>query len=350
MELREPGTGAPLVPDGPGALRGERRRWPVVAGIPFLRTGREELADAALAAGREEEALVVLLADQDDWWPYGLPSEDDRRRALTAPTLRAAMDALGFGPVGTYFANRWSDPTFLSGLALLDRHAGGARSLFELACGAGHLLREAAARGVRVAGADVVFSKLWLARRFVVPEAALVCCDAASGIPLDERFDVALCHDALHYLPDVPGAVAELRRVGARVLVGHAHNAAVESLSAGAPLDLGGYAALLPGARTYDDAALGRALAWGGVPGEATPRSTAFAFALAPEAPADPPYALPAPGACVQPNPLLDERGVRWPSPRWQEEYAPLSEHLTAPAELGDPRRRRLVVDLPEAW
>jgi hypothetical protein len=46
-------------------------RWPVVDGIPFLRAGRRELAEAALGhldAGEGEAALALLLADQDDWW------------------------------------------------------------------------------------------------------------------------------------------------------------------------------------------------------------------------------------------------------------------------------------------
>ena len=46
-----------------------------------------------------------------------------------------------FGPVGTYFAHRWSDPTFLSGLALAQSYWGAPRRVLEVACGAGHYLR-----------------------------------------------------------------------------------------------------------------------------------------------------------------------------------------------------------------
>jgi SAM-dependent methyltransferase len=212
---------------------------PVVAGIPFLRRGRDELAAEVrerLAAGDERGALVELLADHDDWWPFGVPDRADRERAIDAPTLREAMDHLGYGPVGDYFAFRWSDPTFLSGLGLLEHHARGAASLFELGCGIGHLLREGARRGMAVAGGDVVFSKLWLCRRFVCPQARLWCFDAADAVPLaDGEVEVALCHDALHYLPDPAHAVGELRRVASTaVLVGHAHNADVDNLSGGA--------------------------------------------------------------------------------------------------------------------
>ncbi len=161
-------------------------RVPVVAGIPYLRTGRDELRAHALArldAGDEHGALVALLADQDDWWTEPPPPREQLERAIAATTLREAMAHLGFGRVGDYFAYRWSDPTFLSGLGLLDAHAGGITSAFELGCGAGHLLRELRLRGVRVAGGDVVFAKLWLAKRFVVPDADLACFDGGSPFP-----------------------------------------------------------------------------------------------------------------------------------------------------------------------
>jgi hypothetical protein len=186
MQLVSPVTGAPLAPDADGHLVAPGERWPVVDGIPYLRTGREELIARVFAlidGGHGMQALLALLADSDDWWTAPPPSDADLQAAVHARTLRLAMDRLGYGPVGDYFAFRWSDPTFLSGLGLLDRHAGGAHSAFELACGIGHLLRELQLRGARVAGGDVVFSKLWLARRFVVPSAELVCFDAGAGLP-----------------------------------------------------------------------------------------------------------------------------------------------------------------------
>ncbi len=68
--LRSPLTGEPLRADGQHSLADGARRWPVVDGIPYLRVGREDLADEALAAldaGDRDAALAVLLADQDDW-------------------------------------------------------------------------------------------------------------------------------------------------------------------------------------------------------------------------------------------------------------------------------------------
>jgi SAM-dependent methyltransferase len=335
---------------------------PVVAGIPFLRRGREELAARAqerLEAGDEDGALVLLLADQDDWAPDPPPGAADCRAALAARTLREAMAHLRFGAVADYFAFRWSDPTFLSALALLDAHAGGRRRAFELGCGIGHLLRELVRRGVAATGADVVFAKLWLCRRFVAPEAQLVCLDARDALPFaDALFDLALCHDALHYLPEPAHAVAELRRVAGAdgaVIVGHAHNAAVENLSPGAPLDVAGLAALLPGARLYDDAELGRALVAGAAAPPRAARELESSAAIALVAGATLPdgrFALPPAGAPLRRNPLLGEDGtVRWPSERYAREYGPLSGHLALVD--GEPEalaRRRVLVDLPEAW
>jgi hypothetical protein len=118
-----------LVPDTPHSVRDAAgRRWPAPEGIPFLHAGREALATEALArldAGDAEGALVALLADQDDWWrgPTAEPAAlRELVRARDRLTLRAAMALLAWGPVADYFAHRWSDPTFLAGLALVEAH------------------------------------------------------------------------------------------------------------------------------------------------------------------------------------------------------------------------------------
>lgn len=342
----------------------------VVAGIPFARSGREELAAAArnrLGRGDEEGALALLLTDRDDWASGPGPTEDDARAAIAAGTLREAMTALRYGPVADYFAHRWSDPTYLSGLALLDAHAGDCASAIELACGIGHFLRELTDRGVAATGVDVVFSKCWLARRFVAPDAVLVCADAADPLP-GGPYDLAFCHDALHYLPD-PGAVcAELSRVAPRVLVGHAHNALEDNLSGGAPLEPAAYAALLPGARLYDDDELTAAALRGEgahAPeraAEALAGSAAIGLVTGDTVPAATPYVLPVPGAGLRRNPLLGDDGrVRWPSDRYETEYAALSPHLqgvhadvperaTAGPATETAARARLLLDLPASW
>ena len=354
---------------------GAGRRWPVVAGIPFLRAGREALAEAALAAldaGDERGAAILLLADRDDWAPGDPPTPEACAAALDAPTLREAMRHLAYGPVADYFAYRWSDPTFLSGLALLGAHGAAAPGvrLFELACGTGAFLRALRPpHGAGTLGADVVWSKLWLAKRFVAPEAELVCFDAARGpFPLaDGAADVAFCHDALYFLPEKAHVVAELARVAPRVLVGHAHNARADNFSAGAPLAPAEYAALLPGEPVlYEDAKPTRALLEDRPP-RAAPDAAALddAAAIALAWPAAEPgpagaLALAPAGAKLRRNPLLDPVTLapRWPSRRYEAEYAADSGYLSRPrvdrAALhgSDPAlvRRRILLDLPAAW
>ena len=396
--LRSPVSGRTLHADTGHSLSDGGQRWPVIEGIPFLRVDRRALADAALAAldaGSTFEATVLLLADQDNWARTPPPSEDARRRLLgSADTLsfRSAMDLLAFGPVGTYFAHRWSDPTFLSGLALAEAHAAPG-SVLELACGAGHFLREfgrvrdATGAGLQVepgqeehtvrlrerpalvTGADIVFAKLWLARRFVAPGARLICFDAAAPWPFaDDAFATVFCHDAFYFLPDKPHVAAEMRRVSnGPVLVGHAHNALVDNLSAGSPLSPAEYAGLFGTPRLYDDRELTAALLDQRAPCPAEADGLAAAPAVSIAAWAGEPrivsgaLAMPQPGRELRRNPLYHAGAVVWPSPRYEAEYGVLA---TYPAEAEGPlhavagadpaidalARRRVLVDLPERW
>jgi SAM-dependent methyltransferase len=382
--LLSPVTREPLRADGPRSLADDARRWPVVDGIPYLRVGREALADEALAAldaGDRAAALVLLLADQDDWARTPPPDRTDLAELVADAdrlTFREAMDLLAFGGVATYFAHRWSDPTFLAGLALVEAHRGDARRAFEVACGAGHHLRELLRVGIAAAGGDVVFAKLWLARRWVAPAADLVCFDAAAPWPVpDGSADLVTCHDALYFLPAKPHVAAEMRRVAGpagTILVSHAHNRLVENLSAGEPLAPAEYAALFGGTvALYDDAELTRALAEVRVPvtvsADALGGAAAVALAVTGRAAvrvADG-LALPSPGARLVRNPLyVDEDGtgrarVRWPSPRYEAEYAAFATYpeetdapLIATAGAGPAvdgmARRRVLLDLPARW
>lgn len=374
--LVSPTSGLPLRPDGPHALTDGRERWPVLDAIPYLRTGREALVAGALACldrGDPDGALVHLLADQDEWWDGPAPSEADLRALLAerdSLNLRDAMGRLAYGRVGDYFAHRWSDPTYLAGLALVDAHWARPRQAFELACGIGHYLRDLHLRGVRVTGGDVVFSKLWLARHWVAgPEAELVCFDARSPWPVAERrFDLVLCQDAFYFLEPKAEILARLRGLaGGALVVGHVHNSEAENLSAGSGVTAAGIAAIFPGAIVYDDAELTRAARDGRAPSPRPPGElrAVEAFGLveggsgAPR-PADGPLCrLPA-GALPRRNPLYDgSGGIDWPSPRYRDEYAPRATYparTALPEAVGasgwslDQARRREVVHLPERW
>jgi hypothetical protein len=372
VRLRSPATGRDLIRNG-HALEAAGERWPVVDDIAFLRADRRALADAALARldeGDGDGALVLLLGDQDGWARTPPPSEQSRQAAVHLRdelSFREAMDLLAFGPVGTYFAHRWTDPTFLSGLALAQSFWTG-RSVLELACGAGHYLRAFNGHAATVTGGDIVFAKLWLARHWIAPAANLVCFDAALPWPFEDRFaDMVFCHDAFYFLPQKDHVAEEMLRVGDRVLVGHMHNALVDNLSAGEPRTPEGYAALFPDPLLFDDRALTEALLAGCAPVALAANALAAAPAIAVASrsgeprPAAGALTAPSPGTKLRRNPLYVEGEIRWPSERYAKEYGPLAtyglrteapEHASAGenAAVDTWALRRELVELPERW
>jgi hypothetical protein len=351
------------------------RRWPVVDGIPFLRLGRERLADEALRAldaGDRVAALGLLLADQDDWWDGETAPEADLRalaRDPAAVTLREAMGTLRWARVADYFAHRWSDPTFLAGLALTGAHWNAPRTAFELACGIGHHLRELALRGVRAAGADVVFAKLWLARHFVCPSAELTCFDAARDWPELPRHDLVLCHDAFYFLEPKEHVLARLRAIRegdrALLLLSHIHNAEWPNFSAGRAITAARLQALFPDALAYADEELTAALAGRRAPRPGGLQGTeAFAVAEGPGLASPQPLlggvAVPPPGAALRRNPLYADNGaLRFPSERYAREYGgratyrPVSDapaQASLDASTAHWARSRELLHLPERW
>ena len=375
MILHSPITGAVLSPQKHSLVAGDER-WPVIDGIAFLRLDRRELANEALFhldRGDPESACVCLLGDQDCWASTPPPSEQARREAVRRRdelTFREAMSLLAFGPVATYFAHRWSDPTFLSGLALAQAFAGDTAEtpdhvFLEVACGAGHYLR---AFGPDAHGGDLVFAKLWLARHFIAPDASLVCFDAARAWPFANKIaDTVFCHDAFYFLPDKPHVAAEMQRVARRALVGHMHNALVDNLSAGAPMTPGAYAELFPGCSMFDDRELTASLIEERAPEPAAPSaladSPAVALAWGTGAPTSALGALtrPSVGTPLRRNPLYNGGKVQWPSTRYAAEYASLvtyPEICDAPetalagadADVDRLAQRRVLLDLPVRW
>ncbi len=386
VALLDPASRRPLVRDSAHSLSDGSSRWPLVDGVAYLRCGRDDLRHgslAALDAGDERGALALLLTDQDPFAPLPAPSTAMTRAVVDAVcnetiSLRDAMQALNFGPVTDYFAHRTCTPTYLSGLALL-AHGGRPRAVLELACGIGQFLRELEAHGVPALGVDLVFAKLWLARRFVAPHAQLVCADAVCPPLAPARSLTVMCHDAFYFFDQKAEAAQQWMRLAAddgRVLVGHAHSAHVEQPVAGSPLTPSGYAALLPGCALYDDAELtASALSRKRAPVRSVDHlNTAEAVSLVwPGARRSWwPDILQVPAATpLRLNPLLGNcvgRTVaRWPSPRFAAEYAPLAGYLNGPmpaprvvrralhgtrgdAEIGELARRRVLVDLPERW
>ena len=378
LTLVSPVTGATLVEDDAGLLRdADGRRWPCIDGIPYLRVAREALvADAVdrLDRGDRNGALAVLLADQDDWWT-GTAADPGALRRLVHErdrlSLREAMDLLAFDRVGHYFAHRWSDPTFMAGLGLLEAHWRSARTSFELACGIGHYGRALMQRGIAYTGADVVFSKLWLARHWVLPPAArLVCFDAAAPWPVpDNRYDLVFCHDAFYFLEPKLSILATLRSVAGdkgRLALGHVHNSGAENLSSGHAVSAAAMAQLFPDATVYDDAELTRAVVEARAPHPAQWAELDAVEAFSVEDRRDlsgsprvlgQGLSMPGVDATLRLNPLYRPRdegyAIAWPSPRYEAEYG---GRATYPGLIADDRfdseavRRRILVDLPERW
>ncbi len=330
---------------------------PVVDGISYARAGRDELRSRAAAMVADVDgARVALLADADDWWDAAPPPQEPLARVATAATLREAMDLLGMGRVGDYFAHRWSDPTYLAGLALLQQHWPADRPVVEVACGAGHFLRELAQRGLRdLVGVDVVWAQLWLAQRFVCADASYVCADVTALPELGVRAPAYVrCHDALYFVRDKAAAARAMRALageGGTVVVGHAHVADPH----GAPVRAQDYARLLATDLAYDDDELTRALLAGRPPRPAAvaslERSQAVAL-VAGDLMQPAPHDLGEPVGRLRLNPLYRDGARVWPSERYAQEYGPRSDYLPARAEPlpPDAARRRVLVDLPERW
>ena len=376
--LLSPLSGRLLEWHGPFILRAGDEAWPVIEGIPFLRAGRVDMARAAVVlieAGDLAGATALLLTDQDPYAPDAPPSIETCAEMLgreASFSFRSAMERLGFGRVADYFAHRWTDPTYLSGLALLSE-AGIEGPMLELASGVGHFVRAAGLAGIEAAGADLVFAKLWLARRFVCPDARLICFDASLSWPLAEgSFRDVFCHDAFYFIPDKSAVVERMQRLvgnAGRIAIGHAHNASADNHSSGAPLTVEGYAALLPGARLFDDRELTMAFTDGRAPVPAQAAALAGVAAVSlvrnPDDTIRRRIGTQAADPRLRLNPLYRQEGtsrrIAWPSSRYEQEYAELASYpLTwdGPDEIeldGSEAasalfRNRTYVDLPPRW
>jgi SAM-dependent methyltransferase len=92
--------------------------------------------------------------------------------------------------------------------------------VLDVGCGTGVVARVAAARSsaaANVTGTDVNAGMLQAAARFAaeagLAEIAWIECDAAAMPLPDAAFDVTLCQQGLQFMPDRPGAMAEMARV-----------------------------------------------------------------------------------------------------------------------------------------
>ena len=219
--------------------------YPVVAGIPFLRTG--QIAQTALRlvdSGKRDEPLATLL---------GLNEERmDRFKALRGEqgfSYQTCLKFLSPTPEGTYFLYRFSDPTFLVSEALLrslcQSNAWKPGRVLDLCGGSGHLARTLCELSETVWLGDLEFWKLWLAREFVAPKSEPVCCDASQPLPFArESFSVCVCSDAFPFIWTRRALAGEMRRLVGHegiVLATQLHKAPCENASEGSPLEPAGW-------------------------------------------------------------------------------------------------------------
>ena len=259
-------SGQPLNTGVFGVLACGTHRFPVIDGIPVLRTGRVSVQDhldsreevvgptvdelVALVAGEDPLAALVELLAFPPALPLGLEQLPGLRLPLTrGPGNRAGMavrrrqvraavtqpvrqqtaqDWLEHSYLRTrnvsrelypYFLLRFGQPRYLASLALTSVLPAADKPVLDLACGFGHIMFHLAVRPrpLRSIGVDRNFFQLWVARRWVAPQEQYVCADASRPLPFaDDAFSASLCTDAFHLFDDQPGAMAELRRCAER--------------------------------------------------------------------------------------------------------------------------------------
>ncbi len=376
---RSPHNGEPLVPDAAHLLSDGELLWPTFDDIAYLRPQHDLRAQAValIRQNRATDALILLLQDQDPFAPLPPPDASTLRTLLedNTITLREAMQMLNYGPVADYFAYRSVTPTFLSGLSLLQHVVQPSRPVLEVACGMGHFLSVLETNGLSVTGIDLVFSKLWLARRYMKVQGSLICGDITQPAPLttDQPTSV-FCHDAFYFFEQQTELLNTLRSwaIGGPIAIGHVHTNAVNHHVAGFPRSFNDYQRMAtPNALFADDRRLVHHwLAQQPIgPPDTDALSAAEAVAWVEGTINNTLYPLDHPATPLQHNPLLRVSGeavtLQWPTERFQREYEADAGYLhpdaaevtaiTQPDSLSKAQqdrffRRRILVDLPERW
>jgi uncharacterized protein YbaR (Trm112 family)/SAM-dependent methyltransferase len=383
-----------------GVLGCECCAFPIVAGIPVL-IADDLTRDAmhALEAGRQDEALFMLLG-----LTGARAGAFQTLLARRAPaTYREALDILSQDAEGTCFAYRFADPNYVMFEGLLQAIGQQQRTVagrvLDLCGGSGHVTRVltdlqsgAGAAAACTVLADLFFWKLWLARRFIVPACAPVCCDASNPLPFARNaFSLVMIADAFPYIWHKRLAADELMRVAGAdgvVVLPHLHSALGENFSAGNTLTPGAYHDLfaLQQPRLFSDERLLTGLLTNRVvdlTADVTPAELASEPSCTLIASRDPDlfrrYDVAVPQGVageLRVNPLyrIERRGsssiltLTFPTPEYEEEFGGgcrryLPETLTVDADLTgaiipatfgsayeDLRRRRIVIDVPPRY
>jgi SAM-dependent methyltransferase len=149
-----------------------------------------------------------------------------------------------------YFTLRFGQPRHLVALSLATLIQHPSRPVLDLACGFGHVTRTLVRRaGVQaVVGVDETFFGLYVAKRFIAPEAEYLCCVGDAALPFpDGVFSAAFCSDAFHYFANKVTAARELKRLTQEeglIVTAWMHNVHLRVPHDGLPLPPEGYEAL----------------------------------------------------------------------------------------------------------
>jgi uncharacterized protein YbaR (Trm112 family)/SAM-dependent methyltransferase len=364
--------------------------FPVVAGIPVL-IADDTTRDAMhqLEAGQREEALFTLLGLDE--------ARGSAFRALLGnrgATYKDALAILSLDAEADCFLYRFSDPTYLTIEALVQALGQNARTrsgpVLDLCGGSGHVTRVLAALKPSggVIDADLHFWKLWMAKRFTVPQCEAMCCDANSPLPFArDTFSMTILADAFPYIWHKRLLADELiRSTGPDgvILMPHLHSTLGENFTAGMTLTPEGYRNLfaLHQPRLFSDERLFDGVFHDRIVDltrDASPAELGDepSFTLIASVKDDlfKAYRVAEPGEIegeLRVNPLyrIDQRGesavltLAFPTPEYEEEFGACKEYLpsivnvhadvTGPIALDalgadgeELRRRRVIIDAP---
>lgn len=265
-----------------GVLGCDCYEYPVVQGIPVLRqmspvSSTQNIAVERLLQGDSSGALRWLLEAGS---APGVPVSMQNHSKIAGTTkfirklgnlfhqripLSGEIDILQIEnfesilrvirPSGyaDYLFHRFANPSFLAAIPALivlgytcQREPQG--PLLELLCGTGHssAVMSILFPEIEVVMTDVDFVNLFIASRFMVPQAITLCIDVELPLPFtDGSFKGLYCLDGLHYVRSKVALLSEVDRVvnqeGAWVFA-HMHNANCVNPAPGVPLSPKGYA------------------------------------------------------------------------------------------------------------
>ena len=197
-----PSCRAPAIREGV-SLRCGCSRYPVIEGIPiFAEWARNRTMTLEQVLAHHLPARPSLAGKI---FRRLFSGQARVRQALSAPGTTFIDLAASLGRQGDldYFRYRFSDLSYLSTSALLTPLTRG--PVLDLGCGAGHGIHALLRRIPKalVVGLDLNYSLLYLAKRFVAPQALLVCADASTRLPfLEGAFEAAYSADTFQYLSD----------------------------------------------------------------------------------------------------------------------------------------------------